>query len=65
MVGGEFNGALPDEVREVKIFCFGRVGDGDANFAEMVGQQRPPDVQAVTLGVHGGVLAGEKSNFGE
>lgn len=49
---------------EVTVFCFGRVGDGNANFAEMTGRQRPPDVQVLTLGVYGGAAGGGKSNSG-
>ena len=43
-MGGEFDGALPDEVKDVKIFRVGRVGDGNANCAKTTGRQRPPDV---------------------
>ena len=41
---------MPDEVKEVKIFHFGQVGNRNANFAETTCQQRPPDVQVLTLG---------------
>ena len=38
----KFDGALPDEVKEVKIFRVGRVGDVNANRAKTAGRQRPP-----------------------
>ena len=41
---------MPDEVKEVKIFHFGQVGNRNANFAETTCQQRPPDVQVLTSG---------------
>ena len=43
VVGGEFDGTLADEVKEVKIFRVGRVGDGNANCAKTTGRQRSPD----------------------
>ena len=58
VMGGEFDGALPDEV---KIFRFGRVDDGNANFAETTGRQRPPDVQILTC-VYGRAAGGGKFN---
>ena len=44
VVGCEFDGAPPGEVKEVKIFCIWRVGDGNANCAKLTDRQRPPDV---------------------
>ena len=63
-MGGEFDGALPDEVKEVKIFSVGGVGDGNANCAKTTGRQRPPDVKVSALSVCGRVAARWQSNSG-
>ena len=66
-MGGVLDGAWRTarrSEREVKIFRFGRVGDGDANFAETTGRQRPPDSGCSDLDVRclGGAAGGGKSN---
>ena len=60
-MGGIFDGALPDEVKEVKTFRIERVCDGDVNFAKDALTDTSRVNPTSTLGVGGRAAARGRS----